>query len=309
MQSTTLGREEIGALEKRTSEVSQPVGVFAADLVLRFSTFLFSAGLAIALLTRKGSAIGGVALMDWGISHDTIFLFEKIGSFALLGLATVLLIFPSILIVLLIAGIAFAEAYAGYYNGGYAFFELTLFAQALRYLAPLALVPLVVSRSVFKAEKLCRWTAEWILRIGLAVVFFTHGFEALGKNPVFVDLILGSARTFGISMTEASAGIALTIIAWVDFAVAGLTLFRLSRPLLGWLCFWGLITALSRPISLGLASYPEVLLRAPHFLAPVALWFLVIQPRARRQKASDQTRSSAGSAIDLSSSLGSERTG
>lgn len=45
-----------------------------------------------------------------------------------------------------------------------------------------------------------------------------------------------------------------------------------------WLSFWGLITALSQVTGLGLpgglSEYPEVLLRAPHFLAPLALLFL-----------------------------------
>lgn len=269
----------------------------AANWLLRGAVLIYAAGLVVAIFTRNGSSIGEIALMEWGVSHARIFLAEKIVASLAFALALSLLLRPTSLVLAALAGLVFAEAFAGYRAGGYSFAEYTPFAEALRILTPLALIPLIISRSAFPSEAGRRAAAGWILRAGLAIVFFTHGLEAYGQAPVFIDLILGSARNLcGTSLSEPVAIKLLHLIAWVDFAVAVLVLARPSRPLLGWLFFWGLVTALSRPIALGFGSYPEVLLRASHFLAPIALWLLLFPPASSERRA--QTNSSDGSTSD-----------
>lgn len=269
----------------------------AADWLLRGAVLIYAAGLVVAIFTRNGSSIGEIALMEWGVSHARIFLAEKIVASLALALALSLLFRPISLVLAALAGLALAEAYAGYRAGGYSFAEYKPFAEALRILTPLALIPLILSRTVYPSETGRRAATGWILRAGLAIVFFTHGLEAFGQSPVFIDLIIGSARKFfTVALSEAAAIKLLHLIAWLDIAVAVLVLVRPSRPLLGWLCFWGLVTALSRPLALGFGAYPEVLLRVSHFLAPIALWFLLYPPANRVRRA--QTNSSEGSTSD-----------
>lgn len=268
-----------------------------ADWLLRITVVIFAAGLAIAIFTRNESSIGDIALMEWGLPPGQIFLWERIVVTLLFAGAVSLLFYPSSLVLIAIAGAVFAEAYAGYRSGGYAFAEYTPFAEALRYLTPLALIPLTWATVRFEPWR--STMAAWILRVGLATVFFMHGLEALWQHPGFIDLILGSARNlFGLGLSEAVAVKLLQVIGWADLAVALLLLIRPSRPLLSWLCFWALVTALSRPIGLGFGAYPEVLLRASHILAPAALWWLLFASKSGQPAENGQTKSSEGSTSD-----------
>ena len=249
--------------------------IHVAEWLMRMAVLLFALGLAVALFTRTGSAVGNVALMEWGWNHRDIFLAERISAAVLLLVAVTILLFPTTLALLFLAGVIMVEAIAAYHFGGNPFVEYTPLAHTLRYAMPLALIPLVFSRRWIPSMRWRLPAACWILRIGIAVVFVIHGLEALWLHPQFLDLIIGSAeQVFGVRVSESQAGILLRIIGVVDLLVALLLLIRPWPVLLGWICFWGLITALSRPLSLGFGSYPEVLLRSSHILAPIALGLL-----------------------------------
>jgi hypothetical protein len=121
--------------------------------------------------------------------------------------------------------------------------------------------------------------ARWLLSIGLAAVFFSHGWGAFHGHAHFIDLIIGSAANLlGMRVTELQALHVLTVIGVVDIAVALLVLARPSRGVLLWMATWGLITALSRMSAFGWMGYSDVLLRATHVLAPLALLWLVRLP-------------------------------
>src|SRR5690606_41307714 len=81
---------------------------------------------------RSGSAIGGVALMQWGISDDVIFLAERVVSAVLLLAAISLLVYPTGIVLVLIGGAIAAEAYAITEFGGNPFYEYALVAHVLR---------------------------------------------------------------------------------------------------------------------------------------------------------------------------------
>jgi hypothetical protein len=252
-----------------------------AAWVLRAAILLHALGVARALFTRTGTSIGNIALMDWGTAHDSILFWEKTAATVLVALALSLFIRPTVLALLGIFALVFAEALAAVKAGGFAFFAWTPYASFLRYLAPLALLPLVIRhRSIDSHPALRRALSSWMLRIGLAVVFVTHGIEALKLHPGFIDLIIGSGRVMlGLDISEEAAVVALRVIFVVDLIVAALVMIRTWPPLLAWLAFWGLVTALSRPIAHGFPAYPEVLLRASHFLAPLAIWLLARDAR------------------------------
>src|SRR5690606_13547171 len=113
------------------------------------------------------------------------------------------------------------------------------------------------------------------LRIGIAIVFAIHGLQALGQHPWFIDLLIGSSRSMlGYRLTESNAILILKFIGCADILVAAGILAGRWRALLAWLCLWSTVTACSRMTSNGVMSYPEVLLRASHILAPVAVWCL-----------------------------------
>lgn len=265
-----------------------------ADLLLRLAVLLFALGLARALFTRAGTSFGSIALLEWGVSHDRILLIEKLGAGLVLVCAVSLFIRPTVLALVVVSGLVFGEAWAGIRAGGFPFSELTPYASALRYLTPLALIPLVASAAWFGGRLPRYRISAWILRIGIATVFAIHGYEAWMLHPQFIDFIIGSGMTLGgLEISEAAASTLLKGIAIVDVIVAVLVLLHTSPALLGWLCLWGLVTALSRPVSLGFASYPEVLLRASHVLAPLAVGLLVAAIRAEKVAARPSSTSQA----------------
>ena len=128
-------------------------------------------------------------------------------------------------------------------------------------------------------------TAAWGLRLGISALFITHGLEALYLHPRFIDYLIGTAGNLaGISMREATAGTLLRLIGVTDIAVALALLLRPSSGVLFWMAFWGLVTALSRVTTFGPGVYFEVLVRFPHFLAPLALWLLLDHLKRLRRR-------------------------
>jgi hypothetical protein len=92
--------------------------------------------------------------------------------------------------------------------------------------------------------------------------------------------------------------------------VALAILFGRWKPLLVWLCFWSTVTAFSRMTALGVGSYPEVLLRSSHILAPVALWCLAAylsELRARRDVVDEVVPSAPSATEDSRLPFGADR--
>ena len=248
------------------------LGLPTAAILLRLSLVLMAIGYYVALTTRAGSHFGSIALFKHGVAHDTILAWE-------FGMARVLVVLAILTwfrfgcwAALLMGLILLAESFAGVFAGGFPFFEHTPWAWALRFGAPFGLAVLL-----WKQTPQPRWaiqSGDWVLRLSIAAVFTIHGLEAFWQHPQFIDLIIGSANTVGWEIAELTAVRALSVIAAVDLVVAALVLVWPRKPLLIWLAFWGFVTALSRPLAYGFASYPEVLIRAPHILAPLAVMAL-----------------------------------
>lgn len=263
-------------------------GVPTAILLLRVSLVLMAMGYYVALTTRAGSHFGSIALFKFGVPHDTILAWE-------FGMARVLVLLAILTwfrfgcwAALLIGLIVMAESFAGVFAGGFPFFEHTPWAWALRFGAPFGLAVLL-----WKWTPQPRWTiqsGDWILRLSIAAVFIIHGLEAFWQHPQFIDFIIGSANIVSWEISELAAVRTLVVIAAVDLAVAALVLVWPRTPLLFWLAFWGLVTALSRPLAYGFASYPEVLIRAPHVLAPFAVMTLRVAALGRGCQAMPWTK-------------------
>lgn len=112
-----------------------------------------------------------------------------------------------------------------------------------------------------------------LIRIAIAATFAIHGMEALQLKGTFIDLPIGtSQRWLGWEMTQAVAEQILTVIGYVDLAVAGACLMVHSRLICSWLAFWGFATALSRITAAGFENHwHETLWRASHCCVPLTL--------------------------------------
>jgi len=265
------------------NDTSRTLPYKVADHLLRWAIFLQLSGFAIALWTRAGSGLGGIALVEWGVPHSTILAYEQAMAWVLLVSGVSILVYPLSFVLVGTALIMLIEATARYLFGGEPMIQYVIGAWVMRYMTAIALIPLILS-PVFKLSNSNRLQAAgWILRIGIAVLFLIHGLEALYAHPYFIDLILGTSYLFfEVRPSESTAVVLLTVIAIVDFVVAAMVIVKPFRAVLYWAAFWGLVTALSRPLSLGFASYPEVLMRAPHFLAPLSL-ILILYCLNKRQ--------------------------
>jgi|SRR3989344_7116471 len=109
---------------------------------------------------------------------------------------------------------------------------------------------------------------EWILRIGVAGEFLGHGaFAILGK----ADWIQWTEKLSGLS-TE-TATIFIMGVGLVDIFLALIVLLRPVKPVLLWMAFWGLWTALVRPL-VGLPIW-DFIERFANWAAPLALYYLI----------------------------------
>src|SRR5699024_87135 len=79
---------------------------------------------------------------------------------------------------------------------------------------------------------------------------------------------------FGVRWSEATAVQIMQVIGWVDIVVALAVLLKPNKYLLAWLLFWSTLTAFSRMTALGTGAYTEVLMRASHIVAPLAVYML-----------------------------------
>jgi hypothetical protein len=117
---------------------------------------------------------------------------------------------------------------------------------------------------------------EWVLRIALFGEFAGHGVFALMAVPHFVALLTGST-----GMSAELAVPLLRVIGAVDLVIAAMALVRPTRIVLAYAAFWGLLTALSRPLS-G-RSVVDFVERWPNWGVPLALLLARGLPKSRRE--------------------------
>lgn len=109
----------------------------------------------------------------------------------------------------------------------------------------------------------------------MAAEFFGHGCVALMQNPDWVPFI----TLFGFSAETALS--IMPVIGALDVSLAVLVLLRPTRIALLWMTFWGLFTAVLRPLTgLSILAFIE---RGANWGAPLALLLLIGWPRAWRE--------------------------
>lgn len=268
----------------------------AAGWLLRVAVLGHCIGAAATIFHKLGSGLGTYFFQEASAAHATVAFWERMAAYGLLAFGIAAFLRPHWALLLPIALLTIADAWARVFNGGAPFAEWTLWAHALRYTAPVALAALALGA-------LNRWpgpprhqtAVAWMLRAAVAVVFTVHGLEALNQHPRFIDYLIGTGENLaGLQIQEAQAVAVLKVIGVVDIAVAALVLIRPFPAVLFWMAFWGFITAMARVTTFGPDVYYEVLLRFSHFLAPLAVFCLIRNARALREP--DPTRISGAPA-------------
>jgi hypothetical protein len=232
-----------------------------------------------------GTAVNAYLFMEAGFSHKDAAGLERAAVSITLILTVAAVIWQRWPLFLPAAVYLLAEAVARRYVRGEAYSDWALMTHAARYVAPFALMMLLLGAA--RSSRPGEWLAaagKWALRISLAVVFAVHGLEALQANPAFVDLIISSGINLAdVRVSESTARSWLEVIGVVDFIVAGAIVIRPHPIVLGWAAFWAGLTALSRVTASGWGAYPDVLLRAAYYLGPIALGLLLVRPGASRR--------------------------
>lgn len=228
---------------------------------------------------------------------ETLYVIDRAVAVALLIVAGLLLV-PRLLersplrhLLPLLSLWLLAEAIGATLNGGKAHSQLTVLAHATRWGLPLVLWGLVLRSA---REKSAAETKGWPIQLAVictALTFAVHGWEALRLHPHFQDLIHGFAARLGVEMPSAVVSGHLRVIGVMDLLLAG-TILKWRRPgLFLWMAAWGLITALSRPLTLGLEAWPELAMRCANFALPLllALVYSISRPAPAPSPPADQS--------------------
>jgi hypothetical protein len=139
-----------------------------------------------------------------------------------------------------------------------------------------------------------------LLSIGVIGAFFGHGMWAVDGKDTFVLLFSGSLdNVLGVEVTTDTATTWVQAIGWFDLIVSvGMVAMligniqakgalyefaysKVAMVIYAWAILWSFATAASRVTAAG-EFYPEVwdvIERAPNFMLPAALLYLVVQHR------------------------------
>ncbi len=231
--------------------------------LLKFTLLLQCAGVFFHLM--GGSAIETMLFMEVGMKQADAKSVEKFIAWVFLISGIWVFVKPNKLLLLIISILTLLLAYTIKRQAGSPFTEWSIPAHMIRILLPIGLL-------FFMRENKRSALPYYILLVGLVITFLTHGLEALSLHPRFLDyLILSFENTFGLRMKQIHAENMLRIIGSLDILAAFLAIILPKKPVFIWLAFWGLITAFARVTELGIGMYPEVLIRAGHFLVPICL--------------------------------------
>lgn len=199
---------------------------------------------------------------------------------AVLIFCSLLLLVPKILdktplyhSLLLMAVWLIALSIATSLNGGKKFSELALLAHATRWGLPLVLWLAVFyskrEKDIFKSKPVLA-----VLVLCSSFTFAVHGWEAFCLNPSFQDLVYNFTALLGWDIPTSVNSSFLKAVGCMDICLAIGVLFFRKTKLVMWMAFWGIITALSRPLTLGFDAWPETAMRIANFALPFSLYLI-----------------------------------
>lgn len=166
-------------------------------------------------------------------------------------------------------------AYMNHSSDDYAY--QYLLSNSLKVFLPLALLAWKFNFCK-TAVVVCRWL--------VALTFVGHGLRALFDYPLYLDYLIHFFGYLQVQFIPSTILMFLHAIGTIDLALSHhLCFYKLMRIrwVLIYMAFWGLVTALARVLFSGVGAWHEVTIRAPHFLVPLALLYLLKQQRALLQ--------------------------
>ena len=182
-------------------------------------------------------------------------------------------IFVDVVSLVFIAGWTFLLA-AAHAVRGELFAELALGEIAVRMATPVAMIFLLLNGHLWRNRRIP--AATIILVISAAITFAIHGYKALQQYGPFTDLILLTDQQifqFGVEQDRAERD--LIWIGRLDIGVAVVLLATRWQLVAGYMIVWGFITAARRMTAFGVEAWPDTLIRAANWGAPLLLLFLL----------------------------------
>lgn len=160
-------------------------------------------------------------------------------------------------------------------NGGEIFSELSITAQATRWLPCLALWLLFFYRTTMQTPLFN--SAIYLLIIAASLTFATHGYEAFMEHPKFKDLLYGTLKIISISPSETLVITLLKVIGIMDILLAISVIFFHSKWkwLILWMAVWGFLTAVSRATAFGELGIDDALLRIGNGFIPLIVYLVI----------------------------------
>ncbi len=171
------------------------------------------------------------------------------------------------------------EAIGATLNGGKAHAELTLFARATRWSMPLVLWGMVWKSGKEDPDQTVSSKLIHLAVVCTSLTFAIHGWEAFRLHASFQDLIHGFFGLLGMELSPGAVALQLRVIGVMDLILAVTILFYRRPGIFLWMVCWGLITAMSRPLTLGFDAWPELAMRAANFALPLFLFFVHSKPK------------------------------
>ena len=156
-----------------------------------------------------------------------------------------------------------------WYQGGSFSAPYSIFAHNNRYILPACLALWIHAKN---PSKTTYEGLSLILTISIAVVFITHGIEAIRKNPVFIDYTLKIFRSYTpFNMKEKHAVLFLIGVGVQDILLAIAVLWKPNKWVLAYMAFWGFWTASLRTVYSPNYGLAKTLLRAANGGVPLVL--------------------------------------
>jgi len=218
------------------------------------------------VILYKGSPLGSWLLMNQGWDDPSILLLEK---FLIPGVGITMILFiqtPNLVRAITFSAIIMTYALLELVNGGKPMVFWGFLAHLSKVIMPFLLYFLFTGKMAGLSGTLFKGA--------IALIFIAHGMAAVLQHPMYIDYLISFGHTLsGEYLSEKWAGQILTFIGCIDIAGGVAILFFKHIYLLGWLIFWGFITAIWRIFDTSLWNIDAFLIRSPHFLLPIAYYF------------------------------------
>jgi hypothetical protein len=263
----------------------RPRGLPVLKATLRVIVAVQCFGAAAKILSMGvESSIANFLVTDLSWVQEQASQVDQYAAYGLLGCGVLTLLRPCWPVLLPVSVWFAGGSLVGVVRDGGMLSILEAVEQSARVAAPLGLLLLDFWPPTLKSHLGRTVATIWLLRLAIAATFAAHGIVALLhalQGGHFMELLTVTCeRVSGWQMADTEARLVLAVIGGLDLGLALNVLVSRSRPVVAYMMFWGVATAVSRMVLLGPQAYPELLVRIAHGGIPLVLllyWSLSIK--------------------------------